>query len=298
MVCRTLLTTIAAVLLVAAGSASGCSSDSSDGNAAAGGAGGSVSDGAVDSSSGGSAGNDAAAGASGAAGSADAGPGAGDPCDVFMQDCVDPKAPKCTLDVTADPIAMDSTCEPSLGTQKDHEPCERPNDSPGVDTCDKGLWCSAINHVVATPQERECRKLCKASSECSTGEACVRLNDSDPSGNYPAGTRIVGACFDTCPDIFDQSNCVADHKCLSDFEPDLKTMVTICLPAGTAKVGESCKANDDCAGAAGCMLDPGPDHGTCQPWCDNSAHKTCAAGQTCLGFQNEAFGICATKADQ
>jgi len=218
-------------------------------------------------------------------------PGPGETCDPLTQDCTDPTAPKCQFDVT-DANNPTAICGELLGTDQLGEECGRPTNEVGVDTCDKGLFCSNIGMPTSSPQMRSCRKVCNKSSQCETNEACAVVNTIP----IPGGEPLLGYCAPGC-DLYDASTCPALSKCLWAATAE-NVYAYFCWPAGTKTKGESCSSNPECEGALGCVTAPsllGPDQGTCQPWCDEN-HNNCEGTQTCHLFVT-GLGICATLSD-
>ncbi len=87
---------------------------------ATGGAGGATADAAAAGQGGASGAPEARADA--ASDAAQDGPGAGEACDVYAQDCADPAAPKCTLDFSGR-VDMPTVCDKPLGKQQLGESC-------------------------------------------------------------------------------------------------------------------------------------------------------------------------------
>lgn len=254
----------------------GCGDDTSTSSGAGGAGGGAVTDGA-----GGVGGKDEAGGAtttsSGGAGTggANAGPGPGEPCDVFAQDCADPTAPKCTVDFV-DPTELPSTCQAALGDDMLGDLCDRPDNTPGIDTCASGLFCAFFGQPFATPQTRQCVEDCNEASDCGADQFCYRLG-----GPAAPDARLYGVCAGTC-DPFEASPCsIALNKCA----PGLTTAGDIswtCMPApASGAAGDACMTDLDC----GPLLACDPTALQCTPTCD--ASHPCTAPATCT----EGFGV-------
>jgi hypothetical protein len=204
-----------------------------------------------------------------------------DPCDPFAQDCVEAVDSKCTIHLDADSM-ISGTCEAPLGDQKLGEICERPTDEPGVDTCEKGLYCAFFGHPKTTPQERSCLALCEEVGACAAGTECA---------TFSADTS-VGICAPTCVP-FDPSSCggVAGVKCsilgLLDGNGGL-----LCDFEGTKKAYEVCTYGSDCGKDTVCRTAGGPF--VCSPFCDDT-HLCGDATAHCKSFASpllEAYGSC------
>ena len=219
-------------------------------------------------------------------------PGAGEHCDLFAQDCADPAAPKCRVDYS-DPSYVVGICDALLGSAGNEEECERPTGQIGIDTCDKGLYCSYLGVAYSDPQKRVCRPLCDRSSMCDADEKCTVINQAVGAA-FPDDMPYVGYCAPSGCSLFDAASCDAGLKCvdvaITENEPAF-----VCVPSAGLTKGTACTTAYECAGGMGCMTAAGPDHNTCQPYCD-SAHATCDPGQTCTVLDLGA-SICQTVPD-
>lgn len=208
-------------------------------------------------------------GGAGTGGETNAGPGPGEPCDVLAQDCADPAAPKCTVDF-ADPSELPSTCQPTFGSDMLGDLCERPDNTPGVDTCVPGLFCAFFGQPLSNPQTRQCVEDCNDASDCEASQFCYRL-----AGPPAPDARLYGVCADRC-DPFDPAPCpIALNKCAAS--PNIAgDLAWACVPGSASGVaGDACMTDLDCAPLLACD----PVALACTPTCD--ATHPCAAQATC-----------------
>lgn len=267
-----------AVLWIAGLALAGCADDisSTPGNGGTGGS-------AVTDGAGGSAGDTTTTGGAATGGAPDTGPGPGEPCDVFAQDCADPAAPKCAVDFS-DPTELPSTCQPALGDDMFGELCERPDGTPGIDTCAPGLFCGFFGQPLSDPQTRQCLEDCNATSACGADRICFRL-----AGPAAPDARLYGVCADGC-DPFSPSPCAVPlNKCV----PGLAIAGDVgwtCVPApADGAEGDACMADLDC----GPLLACNPDTQACAPVCD--AGHPCTAPATCVEGLS-LLGLCVAPA--
>jgi len=280
-------------LCVAVGLAAwGCGSDSTDTNPS--GAGGSAGTSAAGSAGAAASGGEAGQGGTGTGGTgaeADAstdaegpsGPGAGEACDVYAQNCVDPAAPKCEVDYS-DRVNIPTFCGELLGTQQVNEPCVRPNNVVGEDTCDIGLICSNLGRPALT--DRICRRFCKSSDECEPDEFCTVLN-SGGGAPLPANVRLVGYCAGPNCDFFDTTTCPGTATCLTTTSME-NVSTPVCTWSNSKQKGEACTSNNDCAHGLLCLSSTSK----CAPMCGN-AHPTCDTTETCAMINTAMdLGVC------
>ncbi len=223
----------------------------------------------------------ASTGGAGTGGSTLDGPGPGETCDVFAQDCADPAAPKCTVDFV-DPTELPSTCQAALGDAALGDLCDRPDGTPGIDTCAPGLFCGLLGQPLSNPQTRACLEDCNEPTDCGADEFCFRLG-----GPAAPDARLYGVCTGTC-DPFDASPCpVSLTRCV----PALTIAGAIgwaCVPApASAAEGEACMSDLDCGPLLGC--DPASQ--LCAPSCDDT--HPCTPPATCV-YGSMVLGVCGT----
>ncbi|MFO0548362.1 MAG: hypothetical protein U0271_08250 [Polyangiaceae bacterium] len=256
----------------------GCGDDSSA--TGAGGAGGQapIGGGGAANTGGDSVGGDDAGGSGGTGGVPELHPVAGETCDVIAQDCVDPAAPKCQLDFS-DPALLPSICAPSYGDALAGEACDRIDNTTGKDNCAAGLICNRVNLPYSQPAGI-CLTLCDELDACGDGW-CMRLN-SDKNAPFPADTRLVGHCVESCDDVWDTTTCQAQTKCLGSDDLSGARRYT-CFPTPGKAVGATCANNSECAPALGCQ----PQTMTCRPYCDQD--HACGLGTFCT---STSLGYC------
>jgi hypothetical protein len=279
-----------AALVVLAAMATACGDDESQGSGGAGGGSTTTTSGSTSTTTGSVASSTSGTGGDDGAGGAD-GPGAGEECDPVAQDCADPEAPKCRLDLT-DPLYITALCAEELGDLGLGEPCSRPTETQGVDDCAAGLYCSPIGEPLGDPQSRRCRTQCDAHDQC--GDGYCTLFNSAADGVFPPDVRAVGVCFEEC-DPLDPEACVEGAHCGTSFAIDF-TLAISCQPGdGDGEEGASCTRDTDCAPTLGCF------GGACRPWCDLE-DDGCAEGSVCAEvvdaggqpaiFHGETYGAC------
>jgi hypothetical protein len=138
-------------------------------------------------------------------------------------------------------------------------------------------------YAQATPQPRECRRLCKATADCQAGTVCAPLGTADFS---------FGLCAPTCEPFM--NTCAPGVGChgMTLVDEMGATAGFGCNLEGTKAPFEACKSNLECGNDAGCL--PGPDGVTfeCTPFCDGT-HPCADPGATCSMFTTPVgYGKC------
>jgi hypothetical protein len=196
------------------------------------------------------------------------------PCDILAGGCDDSTA-KCTLAV--DPMFVGTlSCEAPPGAGKLADPCTRPTNTLGVDTCGPGLFCSGLGYPKATPQQRECRQFCELGTACPAGTGCTAL---DVPG-------IHGFCAPTCTSF--QGDCGADQACRAGARLDGDSSMGgnfYCNFLGTLPPYAPCTSSNDCQDDTECRLQKDSTL-ACQPLCDATTHPCADPLATCQMFSD------------
>ena len=204
-------------------------------------------------------------------------------CDVVAANCTDPKAPKCAMSYEgASEVAVES-CTPSLGNGKLGEPCTRPKEVVGSDTCGPGLFCSGLNHPKSTPQERECRLYCAWDTVCPTGTACQSLSSDNR----------LGFCGQKCVPF--GGGCASGNSCKpAPLVGGGGGLAGFCNLDGTSPAYAACKNVLDCGADTTCREKTPGSGAMCSPYCD-ATHPCADAAATCTPFASPElakFGSC------
>lgn len=197
-------------------------------------------------------------------------------CDPGAQNCPYDERSKCTIHNTLGG-GIRTQCDEPTGAQGLEQLCTRDMSRPegplGWDDCAAGGICLRDGHAT----ERRCNKLCKSSTACGPGEACVNLT-------APALSPGVGWCTAAGCSLFG-GGCAAGWTCQIDHSVEgLQT--TRCRMAGTVPIQSACSLDADCGAGAHC-----DGTGTCRQLCD--ASHGCPMGLSCSFFSDApSFGIC------
>lgn len=228
---------------------------------------------------------------------ADDGPIAASPlhpaCDVGAQDCGEGK--RCVHLRNADGteartcIPVDPAAVPAGGV------CTRPNETAGEDTCAPGLFCSfyggtAVPNSDPAEYERVCSRYCRHPKDCGEGELCVGID---------FGVERTGLCRPRCT-LLAEGNCPAQQKCSLVGLTTGTSQGAVCMPAGSAALGESCTDSNGCGEGATCLPTAGGADHVCRPACTDSL--PCPEALQCYnlggGFvfmllDDPTYGVCA-----
>ena len=154
--------------------------------------------------------------------------------------------------------------------KKEGELCARPtNGSPGLDDCDKGLFCSLVRAETGKNPELRCRRHCEGllDAACSPGEVCV------PSATVVGPQNNSALCRPRCtfpagPECGPGARCsFVGNGCIA----------TVGLPGfspGYGAINEECLSEGDCQTGLAC------DGNRCVPTCD-PPNRTCPEGYRC-----------------
>ncbi|MBI5610425.1 MAG: hypothetical protein HY902_16225 [Deltaproteobacteria bacterium] len=204
-------------------------------------------------------------------------------CDVLLSNCSDPATSKCTIVPGEEGQEITTTCKPFLGKAKLGEPCNRPNDVVGEDTCDTGLFCSYYGLSKSTPQQRVCRQMCELESPCPTGTKCFGVNGSQLAGHCaPACTPFVNNCGS--PELTCKMLQLVSAVGAFDFT---------CSWSGSVADFAECTKSEECAPNSHCRQVAGG-KALCSPLCDD-AHPCADKDAVCLSFTSWTianFGSC------
>lgn len=194
--------------------------------------------------------------------------------------CCDPGASSCGAGQRCQVFSGSSlnarftACIPA-GTIAENQTCTRAGGRIGADDCAAGLSCA--NYGQPSLNQRACRRLCNATGDCRSGEACLDFGDSPE----------VGFCLPTCTPF--GSDCAAGFTCRtqrfwSGTAHDQQRIVidTQCSLVGSVAPGGACMDPTDCIANHDCFLDPtvAGSMPLCRQNCD--ATHTCPTGQHCL----------------
>jgi len=263
---------IAYVSLCAAALMAGCGDDSSaTGGGGAGGA----------SGGGGEAQAGAPSTGGGGAGGAEGGapplhPGPGEDCDLMLQNCADPAAPKCTLS-NMPPGEFPSTCQELHGSAALGEDCTILDTTFGKDTCAPGLICSPIERPQGSTMT--CKPLCDSEDDCDADQFCARFNDSSM---LEEDTRLIGMCLNECEFFDSAGTCPADTKCVHGGTIEF-TFGFACIGYGGGVEGDACTSTGQCGVEMICRS------GFCRYGCDEE--NPCPPGRSCNPL-NSVMRVC------
>lgn len=206
--------------------------------------------------------------------------GAPSDCDPVAQDCTDPVATKCTLIIDAAFTAfIDEECMAPKGDAMLGEPCVRPTNTPGIDTC-ASTYCANFGNAGTT--ERTCHTICQSDDICAEGEACLGMFELQ-----------YGACSVEC-NPFPTDNCAAG-SCSATTKTSLEWGF-FCFPStGSTPDGAVCTTFDECLDGSSCLASETELETHCRPYCDPT--HPCDAGFDCSPFESdtpgaEDVGIC------
>ncbi len=256
---------IAFVSLCAAGLLVGCGDDSTSGGGGAGGAtgGGGEAQAGAPTTGGGGAGGEAEGGAP------PLHPGPGEDCDLMLQNCVDPTAPKCTLS-NMPAGEFPSTCQELHGSAAVGEDCTILDNSFGKDTCAPGLVCSPVERPQGSTLT--CKPLCDSPDDCDSDQFCARFNNS---AELEEDTRLIGMCLDVCEFFDSEGTCPEDTRCVHGGTIDL-TINFACIGYSPGQEGDACTGANQCDAGLICR------NGFCRYGCD--PEHACPTGFACQTF--------------
>lgn len=240
--------------------------------------------GAVDGGGGGEPGAGGTGGDPGVGGDPSAGGGGGAPvttdCDPVAQDCADPLATKCTLIIDAGFTAfVDEACTEPKGDALLGEPCVRPTNTPGIDTC-VSTYCANFGN--ADPATRTCHTICQDDDICPADEACLGMFELQ-----------YGVCSTECSP-FPEDTCAAG-TCAATSKTSL-VWGFFCVPSqGSTPDGAVCTTFDECLDGSSCLAGETELETHCRPYCDLT--HPCEPGLECSPFESdtpgaEEVGIC------
>ncbi|RKI63190.1 hypothetical protein D7X55_20780 [Corallococcus sp. AB049A] len=186
-------------------------------------------------------------------------------CDVVRQDC--PSGQRCTY-VGLDAGTTERQCV-AAGTATEGAPCTLAESPPGqtYDSCAAGLYCKDESQGDGGTAFF-CRKLCHATSNCTSGECNTVLR-------LP-GTRelplVCGPASARC-DAFAQ-DCERPLGCYPS------SSGPVCAAQGTLAEGAACDFSNQCSRGSTCVMNNGS--GTCRTLCRTpSGSPGCANGAAC-----------------
>ena len=154
------------------------------------------------------------------------------------------------------------------------QPC-----SPLDNVCDRNLTCTAL------PQDHEstCHRVC----DPDTGAGCENLPGTSP--NYMC-MRLTDRSFGVC--VGTGIRCDPNEDPCADTEVcSLRGGQAVCLPAGAAKLGESCLV-EQCAKGGLCIKLTDRPEPTCFLPCDTQDAICPNPDEVCTGVDDQRFGIC------
>jgi len=185
--------------------------------------------------------------------------------------------------------AVGQACRPQFtATSPDVNPgCEAAGEGKAGATCALGSDCAA-GYFCA---EKICRKQCCGSdwSACDPGESCIRQLQ------VRAGGVVIDSGMDLCfpvgnCDPLDSSSCAQDLMC-AIVDP---TGAVACVPASSAKPGESCAVTGACAAGAFCKVNEKTGVALCRALCrsEGCGEPACAPGQgICVHYNGDPTGV-------
>ncbi|HJZ85504.1 MAG TPA: hypothetical protein VKN99_10055 [Polyangia bacterium] len=191
-----------------------------------------------------------------------------DPSSTTGDGCAGTGLPKCALTFPMGATTASFNCTTG-GSATTGQPCDRPTNTPGVDTCVAGDFCSALD----VPSGRVCRRICTSAAGCGAGESCFEVGN--PYGACRASTCDPFAAASPCP----QSNPLAmSQVCTWGLLTGRTASAPMCTLGGPVGVGGACNATATpptlCTQGAVCLN-------------DNRCHKLCDGAHGCPGT-----GIC------
>ena len=198
-------------------------------------------------------------------------------CDVFksVEECtMNASRPKCA--VTVSQGVRTTRCVEQNGTLVAGAICTR-GSQPGVDDCEKGLFCSGLGLEAdenGTAVRRACRSYCVDDTVCAEKQRCATLI-TNPR---------VGICVPAGCTLFD-STCPANTTCDAFVHFDGQNFVGLCRALGAVALGGDC-ASDDCVAGTRCFAES-PSMFRCKAQCDDT--HACATG-TCMKFAGMTGG--------
>lgn len=184
--------------------------------------------------------------------------------------CDSTRGESCVYDVAKD----NALCGQLTARLAHEEPC-----SPLDNVCDRNLTCTAL------PQDHEsfCHRVCDA----DTGAGCENLPGTAP--NYTC-MRLVDRAYGVCVG--------SGVECDPNEDPCAETEVcsllsgrTVCLPAGAAKLGESC-LTEQCEKGGICVKLTDLPEPTCFLPCETQDAICPNPDEVCTGIDDQLFGIC------
>lgn len=184
-----------------------------------------------------------------------------DECDVVRQDCLDPRTPKCAV-VSLANGTFNRCVALAKQPRQEHESCHRDDpQKPGLDDCDRGLFCSLVRDVPGKPQELECRRQCDEARACGPDEVCASGLDS-VSPNLNDSLCRPRCTFPNDDECGSGARCTLGGACIAD--------------SGIGKLDDVCFAASGCAPPYVCELVTS----RCLPVCQGP-EKSCPAGYEC-----------------
>lgn len=173
-----------------------------------------------------------------------------------------------------DPAKDNALCAPLTTRLAHEEPC-----SPLQNACDRNMTCTALPR----DHESQCYHVC----DPQNGTGCENLPGTSP--NYIC-TRLVDRTFGLCVGTGvscdpNEDPCGAMEVC------SLSGGQTVCLPAGAAKIGESCAVEQCVKGTVCAKLADLPEPRCFLP-CETDEGICSDPDDVCTGIDDQRFGLC------
>jgi hypothetical protein len=227
---------------------------------------------------------------------ASCGPGAACPADLSCAQLDDTRSvcvALCDAFKPTDPCGPDLQCNPYFGSRGLCEgvgttaPGAACAPDLGPQGCEQGAFCGGVRDADV------CRTLCKTDAQCGAGETCLVA--------FGTEADTAGVCVKRCGAIGSESpaSCAAGEGCQG-----YSSSLAVCLPEGSAQVGQRCTFDGSVYCKAGLRCTPGgpgalgddPSEGVCSRQCVPGAAQTgCIGGELCTAFTDDAqAGVCRT----
>jgi hypothetical protein len=206
-------------------------------------------------------------------------------CDLLAQDCKDPCNPKCSFFAleAGTSIAAGNfvACGPLAGEGGVDQPCTRPTNVAGYDTCAKGFCCVSSSTPADASTLRVCRPVCAAAGNCLSGEFCEAM--TVPTLPISQG----GICARKCDPW--STACASGDGCVTYLDIT-NTFQLTCGVTGSSAAGATCAGGNDCLPGAACWRVGDSGTSACAPYCDGT--HLCSSGTCTAPAGTTGFKIC------
>jgi hypothetical protein len=206
-------------------------------------------------------------------------------CNPITQNCTDPCFSKCnyfSLEAGTSVAAGNFVgCGPWVGDAGLDQPCTRPTDDPGYDTCAKGFSCVSLSTPADASTLRVCRPTCSAQNNCSPNEFCAAMTvPTLPITQF-------GICARNCDPWTTQ--CASGDGCVNYLDINNHFNLT-CGVVGQTAIGQQCAGGNSCVAGSSCTQVGDSGSSVCAPFCDGT--HTCSTGTCATPVPGATFKVC------